>query len=96
MKRAEAGEAYDQLIGEGNEKGNAIVQAAIDALVAQTKEFERAIAALDLKAIEFEGSDSLDSPDKVKKQKQSSANVRGCQNERWTGAACSRAFVRHR
>lgn len=74
VKRAEAGEHYDQLIGEGNEKGNAIVEAAIEALIAQSKEFERGIAALDLKAIEFEGSNSLDSPDKVKKQKQSSAN----------------------
>jgi putative iron-regulated protein len=74
VKRAEAGEHYDQLIGEGNEKGNAIVEAAIEALIAQSKEFERGIAVLDLKAIEFEGSKSLDSPDKVKKQKQSSAN----------------------
>ena len=74
VKRAEAGEHYDQLIGEGNENGNAIVEAAIEALIAQSKEFERGIAALDLKAIEFEGSNSLDSPDKVKKQKQSSAN----------------------
>src|SRR5262249_36671747 len=29
-KRAEAGEAYDQQIGEGNTEGNATVQAAID------------------------------------------------------------------
>jgi putative iron-regulated protein len=67
VKRAQAGEAYDQMIGEGNAEGNAMVEAAIGALIAQSKEFERSIAALDLKAIEFEGSDSLDSPDKVKK-----------------------------
>ncbi len=73
VKRVEAGEAYDQLIGEGNTEGNAIVEAAISTLIAQSKEFERGIAALDLKAIEFEGSDSLDSPDKVKGQKQSRA-----------------------
>ena len=73
VKRAEAGEAYDQLIGEGNADGNAIVEAAISALIAQSKELERGIAALDLKAIEFEGSDSLDSPGKVKTQKQSRA-----------------------
>ena len=60
-----AGEAYDQMIGEGNDEGNAVVKAAIEALIAQAKEFERAIAALDLKAIEFEGSDSLDDPAKV-------------------------------
>ena len=38
---------------------------AIDALLDQTKSIERAIAALDLKAIKFEGSDSLDNPGKV-------------------------------
>lgn len=67
VKRATAGEAYDQMIGEGNAEGNAAVEAAIKALIAQSKEFERDIAALDLKAIEFEGSDSLDRPDKVQK-----------------------------
>ncbi len=74
VKRAGAGEHYDQLIGEDNPEGNAIVGAAIDALIAQSKEFERGIAALDLKAIEFEGSDSLDKPSKVKPQKQSRAD----------------------
>jgi len=63
--RAVKGEAYDQQIGEGNAEGNATVQAAIDALVDQTKSIERAVAALKLDAIEFEGSDSLDAPDKV-------------------------------
>ena len=63
--RAEAGEAYDQQIGEGNQEGNAAVQAAIDALVDQTKSIERAVSALKLDAIAFEGSDSLDAPDKV-------------------------------
>jgi putative iron-regulated protein len=64
-KRAEGGEAYDQQIGEGNTEGNATVQAAVDALVDQTKSIERAVAALKLDAIAFEGSDSLDAPDKV-------------------------------
>lgn len=63
--RAEGGEAYDQQIAEGNAEGNATVQAAIDALVDQTKSIERAVAALKLDAIDFEGSDSLDAPDKV-------------------------------
>jgi len=63
--RAEAGEAYDQQIGEGNADGNAAVQAAIDALVDQTRSIERAVVALKLDAIAFEGSDSLDAPDKV-------------------------------
>lgn len=63
--RAEAGEAYDQMIGEGNEEGNAIVQAAIDALIDQTASIERVVKALNLEDIAFEGSDSLDSPSAV-------------------------------
>ncbi len=67
--RAETVEAYDQMIGEGNKDGNAIVESVIEALIAQTREFERAIAVLELKAIEFEGSDSLDNPDKARRGK---------------------------
>ncbi len=66
VDRANGGEAYDQMIGEGNEAGNALVDQAIQALIAQSKEFERDIAALELKAIEFEGSDSLDQPGAVR------------------------------
>lgn len=66
VDRANGGEAYDQMIGEGNEAGNALVDQAIQALIAQSKEFERDIAALELKAIEFEGSDSLDKPGTVR------------------------------
>lgn len=65
VDRAKAGEAYDQMIGEDNREGNAVVQAAIDSLVATAKSFEKAIAVLGLKGIAFEGSDSLDDPDKV-------------------------------
>lgn len=63
--RAEAGEAYDQQIGEGNVEGNAVVQAAIDALVAQTRGVERAVSALQLANATIEGSDSLTNPDAV-------------------------------
>ena len=63
--RAETKEAYDQMLGEGNKEGNEVVEAAIGALIAQTKEFERAIAILELKAVEIEGSDSLDDPAKA-------------------------------
>lgn len=59
------GVAYDQLIGAGNSEGNAKVQAAIDALVAQTKAIEGVIVALDLGTVSLEGSDSLDAPDRV-------------------------------
>jgi putative iron-regulated protein len=63
--RALTTESYDQMIAEGNEAGNATVQRVVDALLDQTKAIERAVAALDLKAIAFEGSDSLDDPAKV-------------------------------
>ena len=59
------GVAYDQLIGEGNDEGNAKVLAAVNALVDQTRAIERAVAALSLEPIAFEGSDSLDAPAKV-------------------------------
>ena len=66
VKRAETVEAYDQMIAEGNKDGNKVVQTAINSLLDQTKEIERSIAALKLKPIAFEGSDSLDDPSKVK------------------------------
>ncbi|MFC3071703.1 imelysin family protein [Shinella pollutisoli] len=65
VKRAEGGEAYDQMIGEGNEAGNKAVQAAVDSLIDQTKTIQRVIASLDLGEIALEGSDSLDNPDAV-------------------------------
>lgn len=65
IKRADSTEAYDQMIGEGNEEGNAVVQAVIDGLVDQTASIERVVPALGLESIEIEGSDSLDSPDAV-------------------------------
>ena len=64
-KRGETVEAYDQMIGEGNKDGNAVVQAAIDGLMDQTKTIERVISALDLGQIALEGSDSLDNPNAV-------------------------------
>ncbi|MGV3491426.1 MAG: imelysin family protein [Devosia sp.] len=66
VDRAEAGEAYDQQIGEGNDEGNAVVQAAIDALIAQTRGIERAVAVLELgDTVTIEQSDSLVNPDAV-------------------------------
>lgn len=60
--RAEGGEAYDQMIGQGNAEGNAVVQAAIGALTEQTTAIEKVVAVLDLDPIAFAGSDSLDNP----------------------------------
>lgn len=65
VARAENAEAYDQMIGEGNVDGNAIVQAVIDGLISQTATIERVVVALGLDGIKIEGSDSLDSPDAV-------------------------------
>lgn len=66
VNRAKGGEAYDQMIAEGNKEGNAVVQKVVDALAAQTKDVERVLAVLKIKGVEIEGSDSLDSPSKVK------------------------------
>ena len=63
-RRAETVESYDQMIGEGNLAGNAVVQAAIDTLVDQTRTIERVAALVDAD-ITIEGSDSLDDPDAV-------------------------------
>ena len=57
-------QAYDQMIGEGNAEGNALVQKGVDSLVAQTRAIEGVVGALKLK-IKVEGSDSLDDPSKV-------------------------------
>lgn len=62
---AEAGTSYDQMLGAGNAAGEALLMAAVDALVAQTREIERAVTALGMQQISIEGSDSLDSPDAV-------------------------------
>ncbi|WP_370153336.1 imelysin family protein [Ferrovibrio sp.] len=67
-QRAETIEAYDQMIGENNSDGNATIQAGIDSLTDQTRVLERVVASLKLKPIAFEGSDSLDAPEKVGKK----------------------------
>ncbi|MEP5762277.1 MAG: imelysin family protein [Litoreibacter sp.] len=62
---AEAGFAYDMMLERGNAKGEALIIGAVDALVDQTKSIERAVDALGVAEIAFEGSDSLDDPDAV-------------------------------
>ena len=61
----EAGLAHDQMLAPGFEAGEALMMSAVDALVAQSREIERAAAALGGTAIAVEGSDSLDVPDAV-------------------------------
>ena len=62
---AEAGMSYDQLLAPDNVAGEALILNAVDALVAQTRGIERAVAALGRADIAFEGSDSLDAPGAV-------------------------------
>ncbi len=57
--------AYDQMLAEGNAAGNAMIQTGVDALVAQTRAIEQAVAALGVGQLAFEGSDSLDNPEAV-------------------------------
>jgi len=59
------GIAYDQLLAEGNTAGNAKVLAIVNALLDQTQALESAVSTLELSSVEFEGSDSLDSPKAV-------------------------------
>jgi len=62
---AEAGFSYDRMLARGDAGGEALIMAAVDALVQQTRSIERAVAALELDQIGFEGSDSLDDPNAV-------------------------------
>lgn len=62
---AEGGFAYDQMLEAGNAEGEALIMGAVNALVTQTASIERAVSALGLEKISFEGSDSLDNPSAV-------------------------------
>ncbi len=62
---AEGGFSYDQMLARGSQAGEALIGGAVEALVEQTRAIERAVAALHLQPIAFEGSDSLDDPTSV-------------------------------
>jgi len=62
---AEAGFSYDMMLERGNAEGEALIMGAVDALVGQTRVIERAVTALGVDTIAFEGSDSLDDPNAV-------------------------------
>jgi len=57
--------AYDELLAEGNDVGNAKILRVVDALLKQTQSIEKAVVALGISPIQFEGSDSLDAPTEV-------------------------------
>ena len=54
---AEAGMSYDEMLGAENAAGNALIQAAIDGLVAQTRDIERAVALVGGAGAPAEGAD---------------------------------------
>ncbi|NHB76419.1 imelysin family protein [Rhodobacter calidifons] len=62
---ADGGLAYDQMLAPGNAQGEELIMAAVNALVTQTASIERAVTALGLSKVTFEGSDSLDNPNAV-------------------------------
>ncbi|MDP3338995.1 imelysin family protein [Frigidibacter sp.] len=62
---AEGGMAYDMMLAPGNAEGEALITAAVDGLVKQTQAIERAVTALGVSGLAFEGSDSLDNPTAV-------------------------------
>ena len=62
---AEAGMAYDQMLAAGNAEGEALIIAAVNALVTQTASINRAVTVLGASGVAIEGSDSLDNPGAV-------------------------------
>ena len=62
---ANKGITYDMLIGENNKSGNLLIQDAVDALVAQSKDIEKIAMLLKINNLQVEGSDSLDSPEAI-------------------------------
>ena len=65
VSAAEGGMAYDMMLAPGNTEGEALITAAVDGLVKQTQAIERAVTALGVSGLAFEGSDSLDNPTAV-------------------------------
>ena len=66
IRRHDPAERLSQwLLAPGNAEGEALIMGGVNALVTQTKSIERAVAALGLSKIDFEGSDSLDNPNAV-------------------------------
>ena len=59
---ADEGFSYDQMLAAGDARGQDLIMDAVDALVTQTASIDRAVTALGLSRITFEGSESLDNP----------------------------------
>jgi putative iron-regulated protein len=59
VDQGEAGKPYDVLIASGNTEGEALINAAVNALMEETRTIEKIINALALQNVSIEGSDSL-------------------------------------
>ncbi|NRB19097.1 MAG: peptidase [Rhodobacteraceae bacterium] len=59
------GFSYDQMLAQGNAKGEALIMGGINGLIDQTRSIERVVSALNLDGVAIEGSDSLDNPKAV-------------------------------
>jgi len=68
VETAEGGKAYDQMLADGDDEGNQVLDDVVNALKDQTKAITGVVAALQLQSIDFEGSDSLDNPNAVMTQ----------------------------
>lgn len=62
---ADRGLAHDRMLAAGDARGKALIMGAPEAPVTQTASITRAVAALGLPQVTFEGSDSLDNPNAV-------------------------------
>ncbi len=65
VTRARSTENYDQMLLQGNESGNAVIQATVDSLLDQTRTIEKIARVLGVENLDVAGSDSLDNPDAV-------------------------------
>ncbi len=61
----DVGFAYDQMLEQGNEAGEALVMGGVNGLIDQTRSIERVTAILGLDNVAFEGFDSIDNPSSV-------------------------------
>jgi putative iron-regulated protein len=62
---AAAGMSYDMMLQVGNAKGEAMITAVVDNLVAQSRSVERISSVLDLSGVVLEGDSTLDAAGEV-------------------------------
>ena len=82
-QRADTLETYDRMIADGNKEGNAVVQAAIDSLIDQTRSIERVIAVLGGVILKWTASIAS-----INLTLYSSENIFNCCNDRAGACRC--------